>query len=421
MTASVFHRTSCRLCNSKNLELIIKLESIPLSENYTSDSETGRNAHRYPVDVYMCASCGHVHQLDVIDSTSLWANYTYSSGEAKGMFEHFQQVGSQLMGAYKLPTGSLVVDIGSNDGSLLKVFKVAGHRVLGIDPATEIARQASAAGIETIPELMSVTLAQRVRELHGSAQVVCMFNAFAHVDNMDDLVQSIRTVMAPTGIFVFEAQYLLDIIDSTLIATIFHEHMSHHSVKPLVGFFERHGMELIDVKRVPIQHGSIIGVVQFKRGKLKVNDSVSQILETEANRKLDKLATLRKFAESLRQHRARTKKMVMSWKESGATIAGYGAARSGPTLIAQLGLRDMIEYIFDDHPQKVGKYSSGDGIPIVPTEELNKRMPDFTLILAWVHAEKIVESNQNYLENGGHFVVLCPETHVVGKCGVVTI
>jgi predicted TPR repeat methyltransferase len=167
-----------------------------------------------------------------------------------------------------------VIDIGSNDGSLLRPFKDAGHRVLGIDPATEIARQATTAGIETIPELMSIELAKQIRDKHGPAQIVCMFNAFAHADNMGEIAESIRTMLAPDGLFFFEAQYLLDIIDRVLIATIFHEHMSHHSVKALTVFLGRHGMELVDVERVPIQHGSLIGTVQIKGGKYAVRESV---------------------------------------------------------------------------------------------------------------------------------------------------
>lgn len=421
MTVKVTHRTTCRLCGSPKVELVIKLEPIPLSENYTADSATGKEAARYPVDVYMCADCGHVHQLDVIDSKSLWENYTYFSGEAKGMPEHFSQVAAKVRATYRPPAGSLVIDIGSNDGSLLRPFKDAGHRVLGIDPATEVARQATASGIETIPELMSLPLAEKVRQQHGAAHVVCMFNAFAHADNMGEVADSIRTMLAPDGVFVFEAQYLLDIIDRVLIATIFHEHMSHHSVKPLVQFLGLHGMELIDIERAPIQHGSLIGVVQMKGGKRAVQASVRKLLELEAQRGLDKLETLREFAGRVQQLRQRTEALVQKWRRDKATVAGYGAARSGPTLIAQLGLAGAIEYIVDDHPQKVGKYSSGDGIPIVPTAELCKRMPDYTVILAWVHAQKIIESNQEYLDKGGHFVVLCPETRVVGKEGDVRV
>ena len=417
MTVAVFHRETCRLCDSKNVELVVKLEPIPLSENYTADSETGKKAARYPVDVYMCADCGHVHQLDVIDSKSLWENYTYFSGEAKGMPEHFRQVAAKIRATYQPPAGSLVIDIGSNDGSLLQPFKDAGHRVLGIDPATEVARLATESGIETIPELMSLPLAEKIKKQHGPAHVVCMFNAFAHADNMGEVADSIRTMLAPDGVFVFEAQYLLDIIDRVLIATIFHEHMSHHSVKPLVQFLGRHGMELIDIERAPIQHGSLIGAVQLKGGGRPVADSVHQLLDLEAKRRLDRPETLREFAGKLKQLRQRAEGLACAWKQSGATVAGYGAARSGPTLIAQLGLAGMIEYIVDDHPQKVGKYSSGDGIPIVPTAELCRRMPDYTVILAWVHAAKIIGSNQEYLDKGGHFVVLCPETRVVGKEG----
>ena len=421
MTAQVIHRETCRLCDSRNVELVVKLEPIPLSENYCEDSETGKNAARYPVDLYMCVDCGHVQQLDVVDSKSLWENYTYYSGEAKGMPEHFNQVAKKIIDIYNVPSGTLVIDIGSNDGSLLRPFKNSGYAVLGIDPAQNIARLATESGIETIPELMSQSLAEKIAAERGTAHVVCMFNAFAHADNMDEIAESIRTVLAPDGVFVFEAQYLLDIIDRVLIATIFHEHMSHHSVKALTLFLDRHGMELIDVERVPIQHGSLIGTVQLKGGKRKANDSVKNMLKLEAERGLDKLDTLKQFAAKIKQQRERTIKLVNDWKKAGVSVAGYGAARSGPTLISQLGLTGAIQYIVDDHPQKVNRYSSGDGIKILPTAELCRRMPAYTVILAWVHSAKIIQSNQEYLEKGGCFVILCPETRLVGKEGDIRI
>ncbi len=421
MTAQVFHRTTCRLCDSGNVELVVKLEPIPLSENYCDDAEAGKNAARYPVDLYMCSDCGHVQQLDVVDSKSLWESYTYYSGDAKGMPEHFRDVAGEIIADYRPVQGSLVIDIGSNDGSLLRPFKEAGFRVLGIDPATEIAKQATNAGIETIPELMSLDLARQIRSGRGAAQVVCMFNAFAHADNMGEIAEGIRELLAPDGIFVFEAQYLLDIIDRVLIATIFHEHMSHHSVKALTVFFDRHGLELIDIDRVPIQHGSLIGKVQLKGAGRPVGESVKALLELEVTRGLDKIETLKQFAEKIRQQRERTTRLVEEWRRSKVSVAGYGAARSGPTLISQLGLTGAIEYIVDDHPQKVNHFSSGDGIPILPTAELCRRMPVYTVILAWVHAAKIIESNREYLERGGRFVILCPETRVVGKDGDIPI
>jgi SAM-dependent methyltransferase len=421
MPAEVFHRRTCRLCNSERVERVVKLQPIPLSENYTTDRAAASKAPRYPIDVYMCADCGHVQQLDVIDSKSLWDSYTYYSGNAKGMPEHFQQIADQVLRKYQVPVNSLVIDIGSNDGSLLKPFKQAGHRVLGIDPAKEVARRAIEAGIPTIPSLMSLDLAKAICEQHGPASVVCAFNVFAHADDLGDMADGIRTLLAPDGLFFFEAQYLLDMIDGLLVATIFHEHMSHHSVKPLARFLDRHGLELIASERSRIQHGSLIGTVQIKGGRRPVEASVDQLLALEAERHLDQVQTLRDFAARIDVLRDRTAALVASWKKEGKAIAAFGAARSGPTLIAQFGLASVIDYIVDDHPQKVGKYQSGDGIPIVPVVELCKRMPDYTIILAWVHAQKIIETNRDYLDKGGRFVVLCPETRVVDWQGDIKI
>lgn len=413
MSVTVTHRKTCRLCDSPHVELVVALEPIPLSESYANSPSAGANEARYPVDLYMCTNCTHVQQLDVVDAKSLWANYTYYSGDAKGMPEHFQSVASETIATYQPPQGGLVVDIGSNDGSLLRPFKDAGYRVLGVDPAIAIAQMATDSGIETIPELMSLELAKEIRSRHGGADLVFMFNAFAHADDLGEVVDSIHTLLAPGGVFIFEAQYLLDIIDGMLIATIFHEHISHHSVKALTGFFDRHGLELIHVERVPIQHGSLIGTVQLKGGKRQADPSVAKLLALEESRALGELSTLKQFASRIHAHRDCMIRFVQEWKAKGAVIAGYGAARSGPTLIAQMGLSNCIEYIFDDHPQKVHKFSPGDGIEIVPTAELCRRMPDYTVILAWVHSAKIVAANQDYLKKGGRFVILCPEMRVV--------
>ena len=421
MTSPVSHRDTCRLCGSANVELVIKLDPIPLSENYSFDRAVAAGKPRYPVDAYMCADCGHVQHLDVIDPKVLWDSYTYYSGDAKGMPEHFRQTADKILTRVQPPKDALVVDIGGNDGSLLKPFKEKGLRVLNIDPATDAAKRATEAGVETICDLMSVGLARDIRQKYGPAHVICAFNVFAHADDLGDMVDSVREMLAPDGLFFFEAQYLLDIIDGMLIATIFHEHMSHHSVKPLIRFLDAHGLELVSIERARIQHGSLIGAVQHKGGKYKVDQSVADLVALEDERRLDRIETLAAFNDKVQELRSRTKAMVAGLKADGKTIAGYGAARSGPTLIAQFGLAGAIDFIVDDHPQKVGKYETGDGVAVVPTKQLVARMPDYCIILAWVHSQKIIETNQDYLDRGGHFIVLCPETRVVGKDGDVQI
>ena len=421
MSVIFSHRDTCRLCSSPSVSLVVKLEPIPLSENYAEDSETARRSDRYPVDVYMCRDCGHVQQLDVIDSGSLWESYTYVSGEAKGMPEHFSAVAKNILEKSKPLPDSLIVDIGSNDGSLLKPFKACGYRVLGIDPAKDVSRRANEAGIFTIQALMTPELSESIRDEHGPASVVCAFNVFAHADDLGAMADSIRIMLAADGLFFFEAQYLLDIIDGVLIASIFHEHISHHSVKPLVQFFDRHGLELIEVDRARIQHGSMIGTVQLKGAGRLVDESVHAILDLEKKRDLDQLETMYSFARRVKGLRERSVALLSKWKEDGHTIAAFGAARSGPTLIAQLGLRGLIDFIVDDHHEKVGKYSPGDGIPILPTSELAKKKPSYTIILAWVHSQKIIDTHQEYLQDGGHFVVLCPDTRVVSSQGILDV
>ncbi|MBI1252525.1 MAG: methyltransferase domain-containing protein [Alphaproteobacteria bacterium] len=417
MMQPVRRRETCRLCDSARVERVVKLEPIPLSENYSYDRNDARGRARYPVDVYMCEACGHVQHLDVIDPKVLWDSYTYYSGEAKGMPEHFRSVAERALTKVEPPANALAVDIGSNDGSLLKPFKAAGLRVIGVDPATDAARRANEAGIATFCELMTPKLARRIRDEHGPAHVICAFNVFAHADDLGEMVDCVRIMLHDDGLFFFEAQYLMDIIDGVLIATIFHEHMSHHSVTPLVPFLNRHGLELIAIERAKIQHGSLIGAVQLRGGKRAIDGSVTGLLKLESERNLTQTSTLRAFEAKVQDLRATTVRLADGWRKSGANVAGYGAARSGPTLIAQLGLKGAIDFIVDDHPQKVGRFETGDGIPVVPTKELLERQPDYCVILAWVHAQKIIETNQEYLRRGGRFVVLCPQTRIVGASG----
>jgi SAM-dependent methyltransferase len=413
MKAKTFRRTNCRLCASPEVELVVALAPIPLAEKYTELASAHDANDVYPIDLYMCKECGHVQVLDVVDSEVLWNNYTYHSAQTKGIVEHFESVAENVLRTYHPAAGSLIVDVGSNDGSLLRQFKRHGFRVLGIDPAKEIARHATESGIETVPEQLTPQLAHKIRSQHGNASVVTAFNVFAHADDMSGMADSISHMLAPEGVFVFEVQYLLDIIDRMLLGTIFHEHMSHHSVKPMQLFLAKHQMELIDVQRVTIQKGSIIGTAQLKGGPYSLKASVGNLLRLEAERRLDQPETIREFGVRLEKLRAEIGELIADWKCRGATVAGYGAARSGPTLIAQLGLGGVIGCIFDDHPQKVHKFSPGDGIPVVPTAELYERKPDYVIILAWLHAKKIIASNRKYLEDGGRFVLCCPEVRVV--------
>lgn len=415
MSFAVAHRDTCRLCDDSDVKLVVKLNPVPLAEKYTSTPDEAKNAPTFPIDLYMCNKCSHVQLLDVIDSKNLWEDYTYHSGQTQGIVNHFKEVSDKVIAKYSPAADSLVIDIGSNDGTLLRFFKNAGYRVHGVDPAREIAQKATESGIETTPSVLTKEVAAAIREKCGPASVVTAFNVYAHADNLSDMTDSIRLLLADDGVFMFEVQYLMDIVDKVLLGTIFHEHMSHHSLKPLIKFLDSHQLELIDVERVSIQKGSIIGVAQPKGGPRKVSSAVTELVKLEDDRKLDKLVVMEEFNQRIERNREVARQLIKSWKEQGFTVAGYGAARSGPTLMAQFEFTNEIQYIFDDHPQKVNRFSPGNGVPVLPTSELLAKKPDVVIILAWIHARTIIEKSQAYLDQGGRFVVCTPDVRVIDK------
>ena len=266
MKISVSRRNKCRLCDGRKLELVVPLAPTPVAEKYVTREELDQETPVYPLDLYLCLDCGHVQLLDVVDPQFLFDDYTYESGSTKQIVQHFDKTVEAACARYRLAPDSLVVDVGSNDGSLLRCFQKRGLRVLGIDPAREIAKKATQSGVPTIAEFLNLELARKIKKEHGPAAVVCAFNVFAHADDLSGMADSIREMLAPNGVFIFEVSYLLDILDRMLFWTIFHEHVSYHSVKPMASFLRRHGLELIDVQRVGIQGGSIIGTAQVAGG-----------------------------------------------------------------------------------------------------------------------------------------------------------
>lgn len=415
MQVHVSRRDRCRLCDSTRLDLVVPLAPTPVAEKYVTADSADLPTPSYPLDLYLCLDCGHVQMLEVVDPTFLFDQYTYRSGNTKRIIEHFDEVAATTLQTFNIRPPGLVVDIGSNDGSLLGRFKTRGMTVLGVDPAREIADAATADGIPTLAEFLSPTLARKIRQEHGPASVVCAFNVFAHNDDLAGMADSIRELLAPEGVFVFEASYLLDILDRMLLGTIFHEHVSHHSVKPLVPFLRRHGLELIAVERNSIQGGSIVGTAQLAGGSRPVAPSVTGLLALETARKLDQPETLRQFSHDLQRLKQQVTELVSHLERQGKTIWGYGAARSGTTLIAQMNLGKVIRAIVDDSPEKQNRLSPGDHIPVLPTKALYEQMPDYAFILAWIHAQPIIRNNREYLERGGHFIVCVPELRVVGR------
>ena len=409
-------REICRLCENNDLIIALSMEPTSVAEKYVLKKDLEVEDPTFPLDLYLCNNCGHLQLLDIIDPEYIFDNYTYSTGTSKGLVNHFKEYAEYIINNYKLDQGSKILDIGSNDGTLLRFFKEHNFTVLGIDPAADIAAKATKSGIMTYPDFISKKLCQKIVNEYGEIDVVTINNTFAHADDLCGMLDCIKFLLNKnTGIFVFEVSYLLDVVQKMLIGTIFHEHLSYHSLKSLKLFLNCNGIEIFNVKRVGIQGGSLICYCQFTNGSKKIDRSVEDLLAEENKYKIDQIDTFRKFASKLEKRKKTILSTLNQIKNNNCKIAGYGAARSGTTLISQFKLKNYIDFIVDDNSEKHFKYSPGSHILVLPTEEIARNDIKYVIIFAWVHSKNIILNNIDYLDNGGKFILCLPNIEIIDK------
>lgn len=412
MTATT--RKLCRLCESINLELALKLASTPIGDAYVSDAYKAQEC--YPVELFLCRDCGLSQLLYVLNPESVYGGYIYRTSDSLGLVEHFRKYADSIIKTINPKAGSLAIDVGSNDGSLLRFFKKNGMKVLGIDPAGEIAHEATESGVETIADFFTQKLAIKIKKIHGNASIITINNAFANIDDIKDLANGIRELLAPDGVLVFETGYFPDLLAKCIFDNIYHEHLSYFSVKPLKKFFESRGMEIIDAIRIPTKGGSIRCIVQFKNGPGKVADSVEHLVKIEDAQGIHRAETIKAFGAKLEKIKRDLLKILHELKSKGNKIAGYGASVGVTTVIYNFGLDNKIlDFIVDDNPSRQSLYSPGLHIPVFSPEELYRKKTGYAVILAWQYAEPIIKKHKAYLAQGGKFITFLPEIRVIEK------
>jgi SAM-dependent methyltransferase len=414
MAGSHHRRDTCRLCGSRHLTEVVKLAPTPPANAFVPESELESAQERFPLDVFFCEDCAHVQLLDVVDPRVLFEHYVYVSGTSPVFVKHFEDYAGFVMERFKPVAGGLVLDIGSNDGTLLSFFQKAGMRVLGIDPAQEISADATSRGIPTICGFFGADKGAEIAASHGKAEVITANNVFAHIDDLSGVVDGVRGLLSPSGVFVFEVSYLVDVFENTLFDTIYHEHLDYHSVKPLVRFFAAKGMELVEAIRVGSHGGSLRGIAQLKNGPHQVGASVAEAVALEETLGLDKAATLSRFAADIEALGAELNALLRKLKAEGKRIGGFGAPAKATTLMYHFGIGpDLVDFIIDDSPLKQGLFSPGMHIPVVSSADGFAKKPDYLVILAWNFAQAIIGKNAAFREAGGKFIIPIPKVEVV--------
>lgn len=408
MKPNIYHRKTCRLCDSQDVNLAVPLAASAIADAYLPPELAEASRPRYPLDLYLCSDCGHLQLLDVVNPDLLFGNYTFRTASSKGLVEHFRQYADEVIQFATPNPGSLVAEIGSNDGTFLRFFRDKGLATLGIDPAQQIAAEAIAGGIETIPEFFTSTLAERIVRQHGKASIVAANNVFAHADDLGDIADGVRILLAADGIFVFEVSYLVDIVDRLLFDTIYHEHLCYHSVKPLVQFLDRHGLRLIDVRRLSSKGGSIRCYAQRADSARPSQNSVSEMLNLEEARGFDRLETFQRFSTKIVSLKEQVQAVLQDLRAAGCKSVGFGASATVTTLLHQFDLAEFLEFLVDDNESKWGLLSPGHHLTVRSPQVLRDEKVGCVVILAWAYAQPIMERHRWFRESGGQFLVPLP-------------
>jgi hypothetical protein len=409
-----YKRTSCRACGGESLRPFVALGPTPLANSFLSSEEEFASERSYPLDVYFCRNCSLVQLADVVDPEILFRNYIYVTGTSETIVKHNQQYARTIVDLLNLNGKDLVVEVASNNGSLLKCFQELGKKVLGIEPAENIARMANADGVETVNEFFNSATARKVLDRYGAARVVIGNNVLAHVDETQDFLRGCRSLIADDGLVVIEAPYLKEFVECTEYDTVYHEHLCYFSVTSLMRLCEAVGLSIVRIDKVPVHGGSLRMYAGKKETYPAHSEEVVKMAEEEKRSGLTSFETYLRFAERVRDSREKLLSLLTRLKNEGKTVAAYGAPAKGNTLLNYCGIgTDLVSFAVDKNPLKVGLFTPGAHLPVRPVSELLERQPDYLLILAWNFGKEIIEQQREYRARGGKFIIPIPEVRVI--------
>lgn len=405
--------STCRSCGAGGLNLLLDLGIQPLANNLLLPENLGGDEPRFPLRVMLCPECRLMQISDLVPPVELFGEYLYFSSFSDTMLRHAREAVEDYVPKFGLGADSLAVEIASNDGYLLQNFVERGIPCLGIEPAQNIAEVSREKGIETVAEFFGSELALRLVDEGRQADLILGNNVFAHVPSINDFVSGLKTLLKPGGRIVLEFPYAVDFLQSSEFDTVYHEHVFYFALQPLRPLFERHGLDLFHAERLSI-HGGSLRLFACHRGEYEISAEIQAMSAEEVEWGIEGDAVYEEFSRSAKGIREDLLKLIGELKAEGKTIAAYGASAKGSTLLNFCGIGcEELDFIADRSSAKQGRLSPGAHIPIVGSDELAARQPDYTLLLTWNFAEEILKQQQAYRDAGGKFIVPIPEVRVV--------
>jgi SAM-dependent methyltransferase len=394
----------CRSCSGSTLTTFLDLGSQPIANALLEERQLGEPEPRFPLELAFCHDCGLVQVTETIPPDVLFGrDYPYYSSFSPALVAHSRDHVRGILAEGALGPGSLVLEVGSNDGYLLGNFIEAGIPVLGIDPAAGPVAAARKRGVPTLQAFFGTELARKLAAEGKRADVIFANNVAAHVDQINDFIEGFAILLKDDGFARLEVAYLRDMIEKCEFDTVYHEHLFYWSIAAMERLVARHGLHLNDAERIPIHGGSIRLTTSKKPGQ---SERLMGLLAEEASLGMGDLSYYLSFAGHVEQLRQTLHASVRQMRSEGARLAAYGAAAKGATLLNYMKFETgVVEYVVDRNPAKVGKYLPGVRVPIRPVETLTLDRPDYVLVLAWNFATEIIEQNQEYSRLGGRFIL----------------
>ena len=407
----------CRLCESKKLFKFLDLGSHPPSDQFKKKIELDDPTIYYPLQVYSCINCGFKQLSYVVDPKILYQqNYPYESSLTSLGKKHYAEFSKSIVKDYNLNKNDLSVDIGSNTGVLLSAFKKENLKTVGVDPAPNICKIANKRGILTINSFFNNTAVNKILKKYGSAKVITGTNVFAHVDDLSTFMKNIKKLMhKKKGIFIIEVPHFYHLINYLEYDTIYHEHLSYITVKPLIAFFKKMNLEIIDVQQRDI-HGGSIRIFVSRINNYKVKKQVAKICKMENKAKLNSKKVLNNFQKKVVENRMQLTLLLTKLKKMKKKIVVLSAPAKGMTLLNYCKIdNNFIDYATEKSFIKQGSYTPGGNIPVYSDGKILKSKPDYALLLAWNFSKEIIKNNIQYLKGGGKFIIPIPNVKIIKK------
>ena len=396
----------CRMCGGKKFKLVIDFGKNPLVNSLIEKKDLAGREPVFPLVVKRCQACSLVQVTDIVDSHEIYKNvdYLYFSGDMPGLKEYFQEYANDIQERLLTP-GNFVVEIGSNDGLMLEMFKEK-YKILGVDPSSNVVVRALKNNIPTVSDFFNERLAQSIAREFGQANVVYGNNCIAHLNNLRDLMGGVEALLAKNGVFVVECNYWGGMVKNKNYALIYHDHFSYFSLKNWVDFAPRFGMKVCDAIVTPAQGGSLR--VFMKKGTAAMTARCKKLYQEEIATNLNSQATCDRYRKDVLLEAKKLHALVADLRfAKKKIIAGYGAAAKGFSVLKLAGINEKhINYFVDDSPAKQGKFTPVAHIPVISRKEADRKLPDYFFITAPNYERIIVAKEDTFRKNGGKFITV---------------